>query len=88
MSAPPRAPHPIETTPYLAHLADALRVGTACRAPWQGWQAPFGYAGERVPPHEEPVRGDAIRGCPACLGARAGVPPADLLARAPRGLTR
>jgi hypothetical protein len=61
-------------TAYLEHRANpADRWGTACGASWQGWQAPPGLALSSVTilgPHGDPMPGDEVRTCAACVRAR------------------
>lgn len=63
------------TPDYIAHLAAANGLETACGEPWQGWQEPFdadlGVSPGRYrvdPPMSKPrPHIDRIRQCQACL---------------------
>jgi hypothetical protein len=63
-----------DVTAYLRHRAHPDdKWGTACGASWQGWQAPPGLTLSSVtilPPHSDPIQGDDIRVCAACVRAK------------------
>jgi hypothetical protein len=61
-------------TAYIEHRhAPGDKWGTACGASWQGWQAPAGLTLAPVvvlAPWSDPVPGDDVRTCAACVRAR------------------